>query len=485
MKRLGVLFATIVMIILFAMSASALDATGQCGDNVYWNYDSNTGNLILYGAGETRDYDYESDIYSPFSEANITNVVIDDGITVIGEELFIDTSIKNISFPDSLTKIEDRAFTYCSGLTSLKFNDTLESIGEEAFSCCENISGALIIPDSVTHIGRYAFQFCSKFERLYIGKRVGSLGPYTFNACSGIQDIIINPALKRIDVGSFAGVSPKHTYFISYDPVTNCMDPRYRGENLHYNYVFDGEHFCVYTKRNIKQPTCTEKGYTTNICNCGYSYISDYTDEINHVYTSEITIQPTHLTEGIETFTCKCNKTYTKAIEKLAEHFYNKRVTVPTCTEQGYTTYICECGDTYVSDYTDMVSHNYTVSITIPATHLTEGLKTFTCSSCGDSYTESIAKIPQHSYTTSKVTKATCTEQGYVTYFCDCGDSYTDSFSPKKGHTYNGQTCIDCGDDCSCNCHKGGIMGFFWKIINFFNKLFKSKQYCGCGAKHW
>lgn len=175
-----------------------------------------------------------------------------------------------------------------------------------------------------------------------------------------------------------------------------------------------------------------------------------------------------------------------KDLSKIVHsHKFFTTVTAPTCTGKGYTTYTCECGETYVSDYTDVVSHNYTVSITTPATHLTKGLKTFTCSSCGDSYTESIAKIPQHSYTTSKVTKATCTEQGYVTYFCDCGDSYTDSFTPKKGHTYNGQTCIDCGDNCSCNCHKGGISGFFWKIINFFNKLFKNNQECKCGAKHW
>lgn len=41
--------------------------------------------------------------------------------------------------------------------------------------------------------------------------------------------------------------------------------------------------------------------------------------------------------------------------------------------------------------------------------------------------------------------------------------------------------------ECSCNCHKGGIAGFFWKIANFFNKLFKikSKQMCTCGVAHY
>ena len=39
--------------------------------------------------------------------------------------------------------------------------------------------------------------------------------------------------------------------------------------------------------------------------------------------------------------------------------------------------------------------------------------------------------------------------------------------------------------NCSCKCHKGGITGFFWKIGNFFNKIFRTKQYCECGAAHY
>ncbi len=39
--------------------------------------------------------------------------------------------------------------------------------------------------------------------------------------------------------------------------------------------------------------------------------------------------------------------------------------------------------------------------------------------------------------------------------------------------------------DCDCNCHKSGFMGFLWKIINFFNKLFKLNPVCECGAEHY
>lgn len=40
-------------------------------------------------------------------------------------------------------------------------------------------------------------------------------------------------------------------------------------------------------------------------------------------------------------------------------------------------------------------------------------------------------------------------------------------------------------ESCTCKCHKTGFMGFIWKIVNFFNRLFRKNQYCECGAKHW
>ncbi len=40
-------------------------------------------------------------------------------------------------------------------------------------------------------------------------------------------------------------------------------------------------------------------------------------------------------------------------------------------------------------------------------------------------------------------------------------------------------------EDCPCKCHQGGIAGFFYKIVLFFQKLFGNNKVCaGCGAKH-
>lgn len=38
--------------------------------------------------------------------------------------------------------------------------------------------------------------------------------------------------------------------------------------------------------------------------------------------------------------------------------------------------------------------------------------------------------------------------------------------------------------DCECKCHQGGIAGFFYKIVLFFQKLFGNNFVCECGAEH-
>ncbi len=61
----------------------------------------------------------------------------------------------------------------------------------------------------------------------------------------------------------------------------------------------------------------------------------------------------------------------------------------------------------------------------------------------------------------------------------ECKHSYTDG---------NDATCDLCeynrAENCGCNCHKGGIAGFFFKIVLFFQKLFGQNKVCACGMNH-
>lgn len=40
--------------------------------------------------------------------------------------------------------------------------------------------------------------------------------------------------------------------------------------------------------------------------------------------------------------------------------------------------------------------------------------------------------------------------------------------------------------NCTCNCHStSGFISFFWKILNFFQRIFGINKYCECGISHY
>lgn len=145
----------------------------------------------------------------------------------------------------------------------------------------------------------------------------------------------------------------------------------------------------------------------------------------------------------------------------------------------------------------DYHSHSYSSSITTPATHTAEGVETFTCD-CGDSYTKPVAKLEGHTHTVTNTVAPTCTKNGLTVYTCACGDSYSETVKA-KGHSYGDDgICVNCDDynkaydktandseNCSHLCHKGGFMGFIWKIVQIFIRLFKTNPVCECGAAHY
>ena len=71
--------------------------------------------------------------------------------------------------PSSVTRIGERAFQECSGLTSITIPISVTNIGKSAFSGCIGLT-SITIPNSVTSIGENAFAGCENIEEIIIPK---------------------------------------------------------------------------------------------------------------------------------------------------------------------------------------------------------------------------------------------------------------------------------------------------------------------------
>ncbi len=121
---------------------------------------------------------------------------------VIGENMFRDKQLlKVVKIPNSVTSIEDAAFSVCSQLTSVTIPNSVTSIGGSAFSSCSQLT-SVTIPNSVISIGGSAFSGCSQLTSVSIPSSVSSIGSNPFVNCTNLKEILVsekNPNYLDLD----------------------------------------------------------------------------------------------------------------------------------------------------------------------------------------------------------------------------------------------------------------------------------------------
>ena len=114
--------------------------------------------------------------------------------------------VTNLVIPESVMEIKDYAFRLATCLTSLTISNSVTKIGNGAFTWCSGLSGNLIIPNSVSEIGDWAFYECNGFTgNLDIPNSVTKIGAYAFSDCSGITSISISSSVDFIGSCAFDG----------------------------------------------------------------------------------------------------------------------------------------------------------------------------------------------------------------------------------------------------------------------------------------
>lgn len=123
---------------------------------------------------------------------NSTNVVIPEEIdghsvtSIGGQAFFENNTVKSISIPSSVRKIEDGgAFTRCKNLetVSIPENAQLEYIGEWAFNDCEKLKN-VTLPSSIRILALSCFEGCKALKELLLPEGVEEVGQNTYSGTS-------------------------------------------------------------------------------------------------------------------------------------------------------------------------------------------------------------------------------------------------------------------------------------------------------------
>ena len=200
MRKLFTLFLA-----LMAGAGTIFAESGTCGENLTW--DLTDGVLTISGTGTMNDYSYNS--YAPWCSkaSSIKSVIIDDGVTSIGNYAFyLCSSLVSVEIPISVINMGRGAFSGCAGLTSVTIPNSVTNIGEYTFRGCSALT-----PNSVTSIGDGAFGGCSGLTSVTIPNSVTNIGEYTFRGCSALTSMEIPNSVKSIGTDAF-GLVPNIVY---------------------------------------------------------------------------------------------------------------------------------------------------------------------------------------------------------------------------------------------------------------------------------
>ncbi|MDE6581684.1 MAG: leucine-rich repeat protein [Duncaniella sp.] len=110
--------------------------------------------------------------------------------------------ITNITLPETIRKIEEKAFKNCLSLRSINLPSSLEEIGDCAFMSCESVT-SIILPNGLKTIGDKSFQF-SGLNSLQIPNEVNKIGNEAFNNCLMLNQTVLGSNIQQIGSGCFS-----------------------------------------------------------------------------------------------------------------------------------------------------------------------------------------------------------------------------------------------------------------------------------------
>lgn len=164
-------------------------------------------------------YDNGSDFHS--FHPNLREVKLPEGLSYIGARAFCDSpDLTEVKIPNTVTKIKEYAFSGCTGLTEIELPPQLEEVDGGLFSRCSELK-EITIPSSVKTIGARAFQYCTKLESVTLSEGLREIEYQAFY-CTNLKSLNIPKSVERLEYDMVGGC--QHLAYITIEPQSQLKE---------------------------------------------------------------------------------------------------------------------------------------------------------------------------------------------------------------------------------------------------------------------
>lgn len=252
----------LLMLFAFCMSALAEIRTGKAGDNVTYEFDTTTGELRLFGTGETYnrggEWNYGFTGSSPIADyrttswwwSGIKSVVIEEGVTSIGAAFFYRcTELTSVQMASSVSVIGNEAFRGCSSLQSITIGAGVTDVKDRSFTDCSSMTYISVDEANTSYISIGGVLYTSDFTKIV--RFPEALNTYDYVIPEGVtgaatdalyhltyvESITIPTSMTVIDYGSFDQTPKLNTLVFKSTTPPNFIKKDLAGVNVTTVYV--------------------------------------------------------------------------------------------------------------------------------------------------------------------------------------------------------------------------------------------------------
>ncbi len=228
---------------------------------------------------------------------NLQTIEFNEGLESIGMDAFIDTSLKQVEVPSTLSEISFTPFEcrikvnvlndYFSDINGVLYNEDATTLILHPRKICGKI---IEIPDSVTRIESYAFEN-NEADEIIIPKDIEELEDSLFSGCENLETLTLKadyPNFINIKDDTFDNFEVENCVLrVPFDSLSDYMEDE-RFKDFKYITAIEGSRCLKYDKYGIEVIECEEEDCEKVVIPEGVESIKESAFEDNETIESVV-----------------------------------------------------------------------------------------------------------------------------------------------------------------------------------------------------